>query len=96
MNCVRVRKGLNCYELEETDKNKNQFISVLSHELRNPLAVISAGIQMLDITEDIVEIEKTKEIITRQTNQLCKLVDDLLELTRISQNKIKLKRENIK
>lgn len=82
-------------ELEKVDRNKNQFISVLSHELRNPLAAISAGVQILDITQDINQTAKVKEIISRQTNQLCKLVDDLLELTRISQNKITLKKEDI-
>ncbi len=82
-------------ELEKADQNKNQFISVLSHELRNPLAAILAGAQILDVTRDINQTNKAKEIMKRQTNQLCKLVDDLLELTRISQNKIKLKKENI-
>ena len=82
-------------ELEKADKNKNQFIGVLSHELRNPLAAISAGVQMLYITQDENQTAKTKEIINRQMNQLCILVDDLLELTRITQNKIKLKKEHI-
>ncbi len=82
-------------ELEEADKNKNQFISVLSHELRNPLAAISAGIQVLDITQDINQAANVKDIINRQTNQLCNLVDDLLDITRISQNKIVLKKELI-
>jgi signal transduction histidine kinase len=82
-------------ELEEADRNKNQFISVLSHELRNPLAAILAGIQVLELTKDIGQAREVEEIINRQTKQLCKLVDDLLELTRISQNKIKLKKENI-
>jgi PAS domain S-box-containing protein len=82
-------------ELEKADENKNQFISVLSHELRNPLAAISAGVQILDVTEDINQTEKAKEIMKRQTNQLCKLVDDLLELTRITQNKIRLKKEYV-
>lgn len=82
-------------ELEEADRNKNQFIGVLSHELRNPLAAISAGVQILDITKDMSQTAKAEEIIKRQTNHLCKLVDDLLELTRITQNKIKLKKENI-
>jgi signal transduction histidine kinase/CheY-like chemotaxis protein len=82
-------------ELKKADENKNQFISVLSHELRNPLAAILAGIQVLELTQDIGHAREVKEIINRQTKQLCKLVDDLLELTRISQNKIKLKKENI-
>jgi PAS domain S-box-containing protein len=82
-------------KLEIADKNKDQFIGVLSHELRNPLAVISAGVQLLDVTQDKSQTAMVKEIINRQTTQLCKLVDDLLELTRISHNKIKLKKESI-
>ena len=82
-------------ELEKADKNKNEFISVLSHELRNPLAAILAGMEVLDITKDARQKSKVKEIMNRQTNQLCKLVDDLLELTRINQNMIKLKRKII-
>lgn len=82
-------------ELEEADQNKNQFLSVLSHELRNPLAAISAGIQVLGIERDPRQIAKTHEIIHRQIDQLCRLVDDLLELTRINQNKIRLKKETI-
>ncbi|HZK57693.1 MAG TPA: PAS domain-containing sensor histidine kinase [Clostridia bacterium] len=82
-------------KLEEADKNKDKFISVLSHELRNPLAAILAGVQMLDITQDADLIAKSKEVIKRQTDKLCRLVDDLLELTRITQNKINLKKRNI-
>lgn len=82
-------------KLEEADKNKDKFISVLSHELRNPLAAILAGVQMLDITQDADLVIKSKEVIKRQTNKLCRLVDDLLELTRITRNKINLKKKNI-
>jgi CheY-like chemotaxis protein/nitrogen-specific signal transduction histidine kinase len=82
-------------ELEKADKSKSEFISVLSHELRNPLAAILAGMEVLEITKDTRQKAKVKEIMNRQTNQLCKLVDDLLELTRINQNMIKLKRKII-
>ncbi len=82
-------------ELETADKNKNEFISVLSHELRNPLAVISAGLQLLEITHNDYQTSKAKEIIKRQMGQLCKLVDDLLDVTRITQNKIEMKREHV-
>ncbi|MFW5647564.1 MAG: PAS domain-containing sensor histidine kinase, partial [Candidatus Alkaliphilus sp. MAG34] len=82
-------------KLEEADKNKDKFIGVLSHELRNPLAAILAGVQMLDMTQDADLIAKSKEIIRRQTDKLCRLVDDLLELTRITRNKINLKKKNI-
>ncbi|MHB1153739.1 MAG: PAS domain S-box protein [Eubacteriales bacterium] len=79
--------------LKKADKNKNQFISVLSHELRNPLAVISASLSLFEAAKSNEQIVKTKEIIKRQTGQLTKLVDDLLELTRMNQNKITLKKE---
>ncbi len=80
-------------ELEKADKNKNQFISILSHELRNPLAVITAGLSLLEAAKSNEQIAKTKKIIKRQTGQLTKLVDDLLDLTRMNQNKITLKNE---
>lgn len=98
---VTVRKKMeealrrNGEELRNADKIKNNFISVLSHELRNPLATISAGISILEMSENKLQTEKAKEIIKRQIGQLCKLVDDLLDLTRITQNKIQLKKEDI-
>lgn len=82
-------------ELEKADKNKNQFISVLSHELRNPLAVIVASLSLLKMTNNPEQILKSNEIVNRQVSHLTKLVDDLLDLTRINQNKIKLKKVNI-
>ncbi len=82
-------------ELEEADRNKNQFISSLSHELRNPLAVISAGLEILGHSQGKEQIDKAKVIMNHQMGQLCALVDDLLDLTRISNNKIVLKIEPI-
>ncbi|MEL7608957.1 MAG: ATP-binding protein [Bacillota bacterium] len=82
-------------ELEKADRNKNDFISVLSHELRNPLAAIVAGLSILEIPAGQTQKEKAMGIMKRQIRQLCKLVDDLLDLTRITQNKIRLKQEDI-
>ena len=82
-------------EMEEADRNKNEFIGVLSHELRNPLAAISMGLQLLGITTDRDEAGKTLQIMTRQMHQLCHLVDDLLDLTRITHNIIRLKKERL-
>lgn len=93
-NSEKKANALNM-ELEKADKNKNEFIGVLSHELRNPLAVISAGLQLLEITNNDYQTSKAKEIIKRQMGQLCKLVDDLLDVTRITQNKIELEREHM-
>lgn len=77
-------------QLENADRNKNEFINSLSHELRNPLAAIVASLSMLDILDHSEDTKKPREIIKRQTDQLCHLVDDLLDLTRITNNKIKL------
>lgn len=82
-------------QLKKEDQNKNEFLGVLSHELRNPLATIIAGISFLDVTKDRKQEEQAKEIIKRQSAQLCRLVDDLLDITRITQNKIRLKKDRI-
>ena len=79
-------------ELKEEDRNKDHFISVLSHELRNPLAVIqmSLDLQKLELDEDAA-FQKTFGMIQRQTHHLTRLIDDLLDVTRINQNRIQLK-----
>jgi hypothetical protein len=82
-------------ELKKADRSKNEFISTLSHEIRNPLAVITAGISLLELTDDAEKVISAKEIMKRQSTQLCRLVDDLLDLTRITMNKINLKKERI-
>lgn len=82
-------------ELEEINRNKNEFLNMLSHELRNPLASISAGIQLLELTQNEEHTRRAKDVITRQMHQLCRLTDDLLDLTRISNNKIRLQREQV-
>jgi PAS domain S-box-containing protein len=81
--------------LENEDRNKNEFISILSHELRNPLATLSFGIELLGKSDSQMKQEKAIESMKRQRDHLIKLVDDLLDVSRISQNKIKLKEENI-
>jgi signal transduction histidine kinase len=80
-------------ELKRADHSKNEFLNALSHELRNPLATIVAELSLLDLTEDTQKIAQAKEIMQRQINQLCHLVDDLLDITRITNNKIELKKE---
>jgi PAS domain S-box-containing protein len=82
-------------ELEKENICKDIFISSLSHELRNPLATIKSGISLLDLTEDRQKADRYIDIIKRQTNQLERLVDDLLDVSRIRQNKIVLKKERV-
>lgn len=82
-------------ELREKDKNKDEFISLLSHELRNPLASIAAGTKLLEMTTRDDMGHNTIEIIKRQTQQLSKLVDDLLDITRIREKKIEINKKDI-
>ena len=82
-------------ELEASNRNKNEFLSTLSHELRNPLAAISVGLDLVESAKHMDEAAYAIDIMKRQTKQLCHLVDDLLEVTRISNNKILLKKEKV-
>jgi signal transduction histidine kinase len=82
-------------ELRQTDRNKNEFINMMSHELRNPLATIVAGLSLLDISTDDQQIKRAEDIVRRQIDHLCRLVDDLLDLSRITQNRIALKKDRV-
>ncbi|MBV8217319.1 MAG: response regulator, partial [Solirubrobacterales bacterium] len=78
--------------LREADRRKDEFLAVLAHELRNPLAPIGAGIEVLRKVPDRPEIvRKVTLTLARQTQQLVRLVDDLLEVSRISGGKLKLR-----
>jgi PAS domain S-box-containing protein len=78
-------------ELAEADRRKNDFLAVLSHELRNPLTPIRNSLDVLVRAEPGSEqARRAQEVIGRQTGQLARLIDDLLDLTRITRNKIQL------
>jgi PAS domain S-box-containing protein len=80
-------------ELRTADRRKNDFIAVMSHELRNPVAAIQNGLHVLGRASPGGEQStRAVAIIERQVAQLARLVDDLLDLSRISQNKIQLHR----
>jgi PAS domain S-box-containing protein len=80
--------------LQKSNERKNKFISLLSHELRNPLAAITMALNLLEHSLTLDELSKqTFEVIERQAKQLSRLVDDLLDVTRINKNYIELKKE---
>ena len=77
--------------LRETDRARNEFLAVLSHELRNPLAAIPFAIELLrPAAAHSPESKSALEVIDRQTQQVAKLVDDLVDLARLSVNKLEL------
>jgi len=83
-------------KLCQADQNKNKYINTLSHELRNPLASI---MMCLSLQQQVPlgsgEDRQARAVIERQAVQLSRLVDDLLEVARISQNKIRLQKERV-
>jgi predicted ATPase/GAF domain-containing protein len=83
-------------EIQRADERKSEFIAVLSHELRNPLAPISAGLQLLRRSPPGSPMAaQARQIMERQTQHLTRLVNDLLDVTRISRGRIELRRARI-
>lgn len=81
-------------EREEADRRKDEFLAILAHELRNPLAPIRNGIQLLRATAEPAR-EEIRQMIERQLGQLVRLVDDLLDISRISRNRLDLRLSRI-
>ena len=83
-------------ELRDADRRKDEFLAMLAHELRNPLAPISSSLQILRLSdEQSPTVEHVRAIMERQVNQLIRLVDDLLEVSRISRGQIELRKEPV-
>ena len=78
--------------LREADKRKDEFLATLAHELRNPLAPISNALQILELSNDQNAITPMRELVARQVSQLTRLVDDLMDVSRISRGKVELRK----
>ncbi|WP_343611468.1 response regulator [Novosphingobium sp.] len=81
--------------LEEADRRKDEFLATLAHELRNPLAPLRHGIDVLRRKPDGDSAEDIRAMMDRQLTQMVRLIDDLLDVSRISQGKIELRRERL-
>lgn len=79
-------------DLEDADRRKDQFLATLAHELRNPLAPIKAAAQLMQSAEqDSQQIGELSALVERQADQMVRLIDDLMDVSRISRGKFKLK-----
>ena len=82
--------------LRAADRRKDEFIAMLSHELRNPLAPLRNGLEILRMQhERAVDAGRTHDMMERQLGHLVRLVDDLLEMSRINQGTLELRRERV-
>jgi len=80
-------------ELAVSDRQKDEFIALLAHELRNPLAPIRNGLQVMSLVSDKPELlEKVRDMMGRQLNHMVRLIDDLLDVSRMNRNKLYLKK----
>jgi two-component system CheB/CheR fusion protein len=81
--------------LQDADRRKDEFLATLAHELRNPLAPISSGLHILRSAKDESHRSIALEIMERQVNQMVRLVDDLLDVARITTGKVELRQEPV-
>lgn len=82
--------------LRETDRNKDEFIALLAHELRNPLAPLRSGLQVMRLAEsNPAAMAEARDIMDRQLEHMVRLIDDLLDISRLSQGKMELRRSAV-
>ena len=82
--------------LREADRRKDEFIALLAHELRNPLAPLRNGLQVMRLAAgDANAVAQARDMMDRQLGHMVRLIDDLLDISRISQNKMELRRSRV-
>ena len=82
--------------LRNADRRKDEFLAVLAHELRNPLAPLANGLQVIRLAKgDAPAVARARAMMERQLAHLVRLVDDLLDVSRISRNRMELRRSRL-
>jgi signal transduction histidine kinase/ActR/RegA family two-component response regulator len=83
-------------ELRQADRKKDEFLATLAHELRNPLAPLRNALELLQRSNgDAAVGEQVRSMMGRQLDQMVRLIDDLLDMSRISQGKVQLRKERV-
>jgi PAS domain S-box-containing protein len=81
--------------LREADRRKDEFLAILAHELRNPLAPLRNSVHLLRMSRADHNLDRVTEMMERQINHMVRLVDDLMEVSRITRGTIELRRERL-
>ncbi|HUO86776.1 MAG TPA: ATP-binding protein [Thermoanaerobaculia bacterium] len=82
--------------LAESDQHKDEFLALLGHELRNPVAAFNSGLALIESgTLDEADRRRVHQMMRQQTTQLTRLLDDLLDVTRIARGKVRLQKQRI-
>lgn len=83
-------------QLAEADRRKDEFLATLAHELRNPLAPIRNALQVMSLAGDDPRIlDQARSVMERQVDQMVRLIEDLLDVSRITRNKLELRKEQV-
>ena len=81
---------------QDADRRKDEFLALLAHELRNPLAPLRNGLQVMRLASgDANAVARTRDMMDRQLSHMVRLIDDLLDVARISRNKMELRRSRV-
>ncbi|HVG08628.1 MAG TPA: ATP-binding protein [Thermoanaerobaculia bacterium] len=94
----RAEEALRASEeaLKESDRRKDEFLATLAHELRNPLNPIRSAVEVLRLRgPDSPDLRWGREVIDRQVDHLTRLIDDLLDVSRITRNKLELRKQQV-
>lgn len=83
-------------QMAETDRRKDEFLAILSHELRNPLQPLQTAVEVLEHDPDAPVPPRIRGIIQRQVHHITRLVDDLLDIARLNAGKLELRRETVR
>jgi PAS domain S-box-containing protein len=96
MACVAIDNAWLVDHLREANRRKDEFLATLAHELRNPLAPLRNGLQVMKLSgHDVKAVETSRVMMERQIEAMVRLIDDLMDVNRISRGKIDLRRQRI-
>ncbi|UQA57492.1 ATP-binding protein [Polyangium aurulentum] len=95
-SCIDITERKQAEEMQaEADRRKDEFLAMLAHELRNPLAPMRTALHLIRTRGGGTPSERHLQILERQTNNLARLVDDLLDVSRLTRGKIELRKERL-